>query len=414
LAPKKGCETFFGRGAASHDQIISIVDPDVPALFCDLFKQKAPCTFIHRAQAAGDSNCVSPTPPDKCHQYIKVTYSKCDGLEAIKAGTVDVTGIFDPQTGVFKGCEGNVTSTDYTYWAPNKPISDEPPPTFPETYKAIKCSRPVVAVQDSWDHHFTAFGGQNLDEIVKDYSDDAEINIVNWVDGSMQTFRGLKGVRKAFAELFAQMTDLSDLGAPVVQVDEQKGSVFLIWKNPASGYKYGTDSFMVNSEGKFVRQHVVVSKLGSDAAAAVVPDPAKDGLPTHSAWKRHFAAFGSQSLDDIVVDYSEDAKINVFNQADGVLTTYNGHSGVRDCFTELFANLYDTSDLAAPIQVVEEAAGNRPGRVLLLWSCPASGYLNGTDTFVTNQEGKFTQQNVVVNYQRTATRKEMSAVPHVA
>jgi len=272
----------------------------------------------------------------------------------------------------------------------------------------------VVAVQDSWDHHFTAVGGQNLDEIVKDYSDDAEINIVNWVDGSMQTFRGLEGVRKAFAELFAQMTDLSDLGAPVVQVDEQKGSVFLIWKNPASGYKYGTDSFMVNSEGKFVRQHVVVSKLGSDAAAAVVPDPAKDGLPTHSAWKRHFAAFGSQSLDDIVVDYSEDAKINVFNQADGVLTTYNGHSGVRDCFTELFANLYDTSDLAAPIQVVEEAAGNRPGRVLLLWSCPASGYLNGTDTFVTNQEGKFTQQNVVVNYQRTATRKEMSAVPHVA
>jgi len=255
------------------------------------------------------------------------------------------------------------------------------------------------SLQDRWDHHFAAFGGQDVDEIVKDYAEDAEIDVMNWVDGSVQMYRGLDGVRDCFAGLFAQMTDLSDLVAPVAQVDERLGTVFLVWKNPASGYTYGTDSFMVNRDGFFTRQHVVVSKLASEPAAVVVPDPAKERLPTHWAWKHHFAAFGGQSVDDVVLDYAEDAKVNVYNQADGSLKTYHGHSGVRDCFEELFANLQDTSDLTAPVQVVEEASPVRPGRVLLFWSCPASGYLNATDTFVSDHEGKFVQQNVVVNYQ---------------
>merc|ERR1712150_110939 len=163
----------------------------------------------------------------------------------------------------------------------------------------------------------------------------------------LQTYRGLTGVRDAFIDLFAQMIDLSDLGAPVVNVYEDLGHVFLVWKNPASGFRYGTDSFMTNKHGKFVRQHVVISKAASGTPAAIVPDPSD--APTHAAWRHHHAAFGNQSVKDIVLDYAEDATINIYNQADGSLVNYTGHAGVVECFTELFANLRDTSDCTEPI-----------------------------------------------------------------
>jgi len=143
--PLKGCEIQFGRGAADPDQIISIVDPTVPALFCDLFNLTSPCTYIHRG---GDGKCASPAPPHLCDKYIKVTYSKCDGLKDVKQ-TMDTAGKFDPATGVFKGCEKFVTSTDATYWAPNKPISETPPPVYPDTYKALKCSKSQEKQADS-------------------------------------------------------------------------------------------------------------------------------------------------------------------------------------------------------------------------------------------------------------------------
>ena len=65
--PLKGCEIQFGRGAADPGQIISIVDPTVPALFCDLFNLTSPCTYIHRG---GDGKCAPPAPPHLCDKYI--------------------------------------------------------------------------------------------------------------------------------------------------------------------------------------------------------------------------------------------------------------------------------------------------------------------------------------------------------
>jgi len=264
-----------------------------------------------------------------------------------------------------------------------------------------------VLVQDVWDRHSKAFSTQNLDELVKGYSEEAVLNLYNWVDGSLQTFRGQEGVRQLFVEL--QFDDLSDFQLPVVQINETHRTVFTTWAAPASGYRYGTDTFIVDSKGKFVFQHIVVSKLASDAVAAVVPDPAKAGLPVHSAWKHHIAAFQRFNVDDdLLVDYAEEIQINLYNHADKSFRTFHGHPGVRDFFKELFVSLHDLSDFTFPVQVVDESASNRPGRVLLLWSNPASGYFNATDTFVANQEGKFTQQNVVVNYQN------MSALLQVA
>jgi ketosteroid isomerase-like protein len=260
--------------------------------------------------------------------------------------------------------------------------------------------------QDTLDHHNAAFGKQDLDEIVKDYSRDAVINLVNWVDGSLTTYHGQQGVRAAFAEQFASMSDPSDLEAPVVQVDESRGTAFIVWKNQASGYRHGTDSIMADSSDKIVSQHIVVSKTpGTKPAAGVAPRPGDDRRPLHDAWDNHFRAFGNQNVDDILLDYAKDAKINVYNLASGTLQTFIGHSGVRECFQELFHNMHDLSDLRAPIQIVAEVKTQqerpyleRPGKVLLVWSNPASGYMNATDTFISNKEGKFVQQNVVVDY----------------
>lgn len=61
-------------------------------------------------------------------------------------------------------------------------------------------------------------------------------------------------------------------------------------------------------------------------------------------------------------------------------------------FTGLFATMKDTSDLGlAACDVSEEAK-----TVFIIWRCPASGYLDATDTFMFTDSNKIRVQNVVV------------------
>lgn len=64
----------------------------------------------------------------------------------------------------------------------------------------------------------------------------------------------------------------------------------------------------------------------------------------------------------------------------------------------LFENLFDTSDLSAPIIHVEETTADKAGQVFLIWAAPASGYQTATDTFIFDIAGKITRQHVVVHY----------------
>lgn len=64
--------------------------------------------------------------------------------------------------------------------------------------------------------------------------------------------------------------------------------------------------------------------------------------------------------------------------------------GARTLFTGLFESLSDMSDLSAPVaDVCEESK-----MVFLIWRCPASGYLDATDTFVFGDDKKIYRQNV--------------------
>jgi ketosteroid isomerase-like protein len=262
-------------------------------------------------------------------------------------------------------------------------------------------------VQRSWDNHFAAFGGQDVERILLDYTEESRVTVYNQLTGDNTVYEGLAGVRSCFEGLFASLYDTSDLAAPVITVTEatahEPGSVFLIWRAPASGYSEATDTFLMDSNSKILFQNVVVSYQDprADGPAEMVNDseaPTGSG-PVHAGWENHFAAFGGQDVDRILLDYVEDSVITVYNQADGTSTTYKGLAGVRECFTGLFASLFDTSDLAAPIIHVEESDDGEAGEVFLIWSAGASGYVHATDTFLFNAAGKITRQHVVVHYE---------------
>jgi len=263
-----------------------------------------------------------------------------------------------------------------------------------------------LPVQASWDNHFAAFGGQDLERVLLDYTEDSVIHVYNQLTGSNSVYRGIAGVRECFRGLFATLYDTSDIAVPVITVREataeEPGSVFLVWNAPASGYMEATDTFIFDSSAKILWQNVVVSYLdprgdGSITRQDDAEAPTGSG-PVHDGWANHFAAFGGQDVDRILLDYTEESQVTVYNQADGSSTIYSGESGVRRCFEGLFSNLFDTSDLSAPIIHVDEATADKAGQVFLIWAAPASGYQTATDTFLFNMEGKITRQHVVVHY----------------
>ena len=111
-----------------------------------------------------------------------------------------------------------------------------------------------------------------------------------------------------------------------------------------------------------------------------------------ASWDNHFAAFGGQDVDKILLDYTEASVIKVYNQTSGALDEYEGLGRIRECFTGLFESLSDTSGLAAPAIRVEEGEGVPAGSVFLVWRCPTSGYAHATDTFLFDDEGKIAKQ----------------------
>lgn len=73
------------------------------------------------------------------------------------------------------------------------------------------------------------------------------------------------------------------------------------------------------------------------------------------------------------------------------LNSWHDTQGARTLFEGLFEKLSDLSDLAAPTADVSEESKT----IFLVWRCPASGFLDATDTFLLNGEtNKIYRQNV--------------------
>ncbi|CAE7895244.1 casB, partial [Symbiodinium microadriaticum] len=134
---------------------------------------------------------------------------------------------------------------------------------------SVAGSAPVAApyyfarsVQAAWDNHFEAFGKQDLDKIMLDYDDTSIAKVYNNKDGSKSEFVGKVQIRNMFTDLFADLSNLDTLKAPVVDVDEAGKTVFLVWECPGCGYHTATDTFVFGPDNKIKRQNIVVTKDG--------------------------------------------------------------------------------------------------------------------------------------------------------
>ena len=156
-----------------------------------------------------------------------------------------------------------------------------------------------------------------------------------------------------------------------------------------------TDTFLFNDAGKIVRQTVCILNPGAPAGKAPLCTEPQGG-PVQASWDNHFAAFGAQDVDKVLLDYTEKSVIKVYNQVTDELVEFKGLKGVKECFTGLFKDLSDLSGLAAPAIRVEEATEDKAGMVFLVWRCPSSGYNHATDTFLFDAAGKIAKQNVVI------------------
>lgn len=281
-----------------------------------------------------------------------------------------------------------------------------------------KSSGPLPT-QAAWDNHFSAFGTQDVEKILIDYSEDSVITTFDQTTGSKTVFTGLAGARECFVGLFASLPDCSDLAAPVQVVKEASkdapASVFLIWSCPASGYSQATDTFIFDASSKILRQNVVFAyqdPKGDGSVVAKNDTEAPSGIgPVHDGWANHFAAFGGQDVEKILLDYVETSEMTVFNHVDGSKQDYTGLAGARTMFEGLFKSLFDCSNLGAPIIHVEEDATG--GQVLLVWHAAASGYKRATDTFIFDSAGKIMRQHIAVHYEApgAAAAPEAPAAP---
>lgn len=153
------------------------------------------------------------------------------------------------------------------------------------------------------------------------------------------------------------------------------------------------------TDGAAIPEATEAAAAGEEVVEATTTAEPLEARSVTDAWNNHFSAFGEKDLDKIMDDYTQESTIVVFNQVTGMKTKFKGLAMIKDFFKGLFESLSDTSDLAAPVQIVEEPSSlGEPGTVFLTWSCPASGYASATDTFIFESNGRIKWQNVAVSY----------------
>lgn len=259
--------------------------------------------------------------------------------------------------------------------------------------------------QEAWDNHFGAFGSQNVDKIMLDYTEDSLIRVFNDKDPNERTvdYKGLAMISKFFTDLFASLSNLETLKAPVVSIDEDPGHAFLAWSCSGCGFASATDTFIFDKDFKVVQQNIVVTTDATPAkeekppkVAAAAPPKMAEGeyKPTcvAHAWNNHFASFGGQDVAKCMLDYDDKSVVRTFNVTDGKAETHTGPKEIEAFFKGLFAALSDLTTLTAPIIEVDETAK----QVFLCWRCPGMGFENGTDTFLFDSNFKVRRQNIVM------------------
>jgi len=265
----------------------------------------------------------------------------------------------------------------------------------------LRITNPSSPVQKAWDNHFAAFGGQNLTKIMLDYTDESKAMFFdNVANLPIAVNVGMTAIEGMFTALFQDLGNRSDLAAPLVHTStfgldgsssgEELGQTFLIWRSPIDGYAYVTDTFVYNSEGVILRQNIVAMKKPS--CASYNPQNVAE------AWANHAAAFGSEDLDKIMLDYTQHSVVELYDAATDTNTVYEGTAKIRDMFFGLFKTLGMPNPFTVPVDpIIEEPTTTMKfGQVFLLWEAAGKGFPRVTDTFIYGSMSfKILRQNIV-------------------
>jgi len=285
--------------------------------------------------------------------------------------------------------------------APTGPVHDWPPPTGP--------------VHDSIAHHNKAFGALDVESILLDFTNDSVLKIFNQADGSLETWTGLAELRVGFTGLLGKFTNMSDVTVPVSFIEENspqgQGGAFTAGSNHASGFTFFHDVFVADADGKLFRQdafiHYIAPKTENFAeasAAHAVPGP------VHKSIAHHGEAFGKLDVDSILLDFTDDSALRIFNQADGSFETFQGLAELRVGFTGLLKKFTNMSDITVPVSIIEENSLQGPGGAFTAGSNKASGFTFFSDAFVADANGKLFRQNAFIHHVAPQMTKEVLLV----
>jgi len=109
--------------------------------------------------------------------------------------------------------------------------------------------------QEILTHHLTAFGNNNLDEIMKDYTEQSEILTI---DGSL---KGLAAIRKFFVEMFATIPTGSEFEMKQLTITQNIAHIVWASKSNVAEIPLGSDTFVFENDK--IKFHSVVAYISN-------------------------------------------------------------------------------------------------------------------------------------------------------
>lgn len=311
------------------------------------------------------------------------------------------------------GCGGDDTTAAPTSAPPASPTPAPPPYNW-------------SSVQEVWDNHFSAFAAFDVPKIMLDYDETSKIATFNDVCFNNQThnegyttYTGVTQIKGFFTSLFDQLdkklanvNNIGPLGevakgngGPVVkeaaEASIHNGNVFLTWRTVSALAKpitLATDSFSfkIGADEKYLidYQSIVTTEEKSECTAGPGQNPTVGSEAIFAAWDNHLDAFGKKDVDKIMEEYDANSIVEVYDNREKKLDTYEGTARIRTMFEGLFDAITKGAidgDEGVRIGLLEIEPEHNS--VFLAWA--SNSHPKATDTFVF--KGKMiARQNIVV------------------
>jgi len=130
----------------------------------------------------------------------------------------------------------------------------------------------------------------------------------------------------------------------------------------------------------------------------------------HKSIAHHNEAFGKLDVDAILLDFTDDSALRIFNQADGSIEIYVGLNALRAGFRDLFKKFTNMSDVSVPVSIIEENSPHGPGGAFTAGSDKANGFKFFSDDFSADANGKIFRQNSFIHWVAPQMTKEVLLV----